>query len=101
MFSFRDKDAIAIPSSRTAQYLSRTFDKNGQNGVVREVIMNGLEVIRLEVFRQLKEEISGSQDYFIVGIDVAWDKHHAFFGTATCRLFSYLIQTFLTCNRSV
>ena len=39
----------------------------------------------------LIEEICGSQDYFIVGIDVAWDKHHAFFGTATGRLFSYLV----------
>jgi transposase len=38
--------------------------------------------IRVEEFRQLKNEIRGSQDHLIVGIDVAKDKHHAFFGTA-------------------
>jgi len=31
----------------------------------------------------LKKEIRGSKDHLIVGIDVAKDKHHAFFGTAT------------------
>ncbi len=39
--------------------------------------------IRLEEFRQLKKEIRGSKEYLIVGIDVAKEKHHAFFGTAT------------------
>jgi transposase len=39
--------------------------------------------IRLEEFRQLKKEIRGSEKHLIVGIDVAKDKHHAFFGTAT------------------
>ena len=39
--------------------------------------------IRLEEFRQLKKEIRGSERHLIVGIDVAKDKHHAFFGTAT------------------
>ena len=38
--------------------------------------------IRLEEFRQLKKEIRGSQEHLIVGIDVAKDKHNAFFGTA-------------------
>ena len=38
---------------------------------------------RLEAFRQLREEIRGSREYLIVGIDVAKDRHHAFFGTAT------------------
>ena len=38
--------------------------------------------IRVEEFRQLKKEIRGSQEHLIVGIDVAKDKHHAFFGTA-------------------
>lgn len=38
---------------------------------------------RIEEFRQLKEEIRGSQDYLIVGIDVAKDRHHAFLGTST------------------
>jgi transposase len=38
---------------------------------------------RLEEFRQLRQEIRHSQEYLIVGIDVAKDRHHAFFGTAT------------------
>jgi len=38
---------------------------------------------RLKEFRQLRKEIRGSKEYLIVGIDVAKDKHHAFFGTAT------------------
>jgi transposase len=35
------------------------------------------------VFRQIRREIRGSEEYLIVGIDVAKDRHHAFFGTAT------------------
>lgn len=38
---------------------------------------------RLGEFRQLKKEIRGSEHYLIVGIDVAKEKHIAFFGTAT------------------
>ena len=38
---------------------------------------------RLEEFRQLRREIRHSKEYLIVGIDVAKDRHHAFFGTAT------------------
>jgi len=38
---------------------------------------------RLEEFRQFRKEIRGSKDYLIVGIDIAKEKHHAFFGTAT------------------
>ena len=45
--------------------------------------MNETDHIRLEEFRQLKKEIRGSREYLIVGIDVAKEKHHAFFGTAT------------------
>jgi transposase len=37
---------------------------------------------RLEEFRQLRQEIRQSQQYLIVGIDVAKDRHHAFFETA-------------------
>ena len=36
-------------------------------------------------FCQFKSEIRGSGEYLIVGIDVAKDKHHAFFGMATGR----------------
>jgi hypothetical protein len=43
---------------------------------------NDLDVNRVRVFRQLKKEIRGSKDYLIVGIDIAKDKHDAFFGTA-------------------
>jgi len=45
--------------------------------------MYKVDRIRVERFRQLKAEIRGSQEYLIVGIDVAKDKHNAFFGTAT------------------
>jgi len=45
--------------------------------------MNKIEHSRLEDFRQLKKEIRGSKEYLIVGIDIAKDRHHAFFGTAT------------------
>jgi transposase len=44
--------------------------------------MNETDRIRLEAFRQLKKEVRGSEEYLVVGIDVAKDKHHAFFGTA-------------------
>ena len=44
--------------------------------------MNVVDGIRIEEFRQFKKEIRGSKEYLIVGIDVAKDKHHAFFGTA-------------------
>ena len=44
--------------------------------------MNKVDSIRLGQFRQLKNEIRGSKEHLIVGIDVAKDKHHAFFGTA-------------------
>jgi transposase len=45
--------------------------------------MNEEDRTRLEEFRQFKKEIRGSAEYLIVGIDVAKDKHHAFFGMAT------------------
>ena len=50
--------------------------------------MNEVEDIRLTEFRQLKKEIRGSKDHLIVGIDVAKEKHHAFFGTATGKTLS-------------
>jgi transposase len=36
---------------------------------------------RLKEFRQLKHEIRGSNAHLVVGMDVAKEKHHAFFGT--------------------
>ena len=47
---------------------------------------------RLQEFRQLQKEIRGSEDYLVVGIDVAKDRHSAFFGTATGKaLFRRLV----------
>jgi len=37
---------------------------------------------RLEEFRQLRKEVRHSEEYLIVGIDIAKDRHYAF-GTAT------------------
>ena len=45
--------------------------------------MNNVDSIRLEQYRQIRKEIRGSNKYLIVGIDVAKDKHYAFFGAAT------------------
>jgi len=45
--------------------------------------MNEVDRTRLEEFRQFRKEVRGSTEYLLVGIDVAKDKHHAFFGTAT------------------
>ena len=36
---------------------------------------------RLKEFRQLKHEIRGSMQHLVVGIDIAKERHHAFFGT--------------------
>lgn len=45
--------------------------------------MDELNRNRLEEFRQLKKEIRQSEEHLIVGIDIAKEHHHAFFGTAT------------------
>ena len=45
--------------------------------------MNEINRNRLEEFRQLRQEVRHSEEYLIVGIDIAKDQHHAFFGTAT------------------
>jgi transposase len=45
--------------------------------------MNQEDRSRLEDFRQFRKEVRGSSEYLLVGIDVAKDKHYAFFGTAT------------------
>jgi transposase len=37
---------------------------------------------RLEEFRQLRREVRHSEEYLIVGIDIAKDRHYAFFGAA-------------------
>jgi transposase len=45
--------------------------------------MDGQDRNRIERFRQFRGEIRGSQEYLLVGIDIAKESHHAFFGTAT------------------
>jgi transposase len=52
------------------------------------------DVSRFDQFCKLRREIRGSTKYLIVGIDIAKDKHHAFFGTAKGRaLWRRLIFT--------
>ena len=45
--------------------------------------MNTEDLIRLKKYRQMKDEIRGSDQHMIVGIDIGKDKHHGFAGTAT------------------
>jgi len=40
------------------------------------------ETERLNTYRQMRSSIRNSEQYLIVGIDIAKEKHHAFFGTA-------------------
>jgi transposase len=40
------------------------------------------DIARFESFCKLRSQIRGSDNQLIVGIDIAKDKHHAFFGTA-------------------
>jgi transposase len=44
--------------------------------------MSNQEIIRHRQYCQIINEISGSDQYLVVGIDVGKDKHHAFMGTA-------------------
>jgi transposase len=45
--------------------------------------MSNQKLTRRQQFCQIQSEINGSDQYLIVGIDVAKDRHHAFMGTAT------------------
>jgi len=51
------------------------------------------ETERLAAYRQLRTGIRGSEKHLIAGIDIAKDKHYAFFGTATgktlCKQFTF------------
>ena len=54
--------------------------------------MSNQELIRRKQYCQIVEEIIGSDQYMVVGIDIGKDKHHAFMGTATGKsLFRRLI----------
>lgn len=58
------------------------------------------KVDRLQQFRELRSTIRGSDTILVVGVDVAKDKHYAFFGTANGRtlwkklIFDNSIQSF-------
>lgn len=43
--------------------------------------MNENECSRYEMFCQFRSEVRANPDYVIVGMDIAKDQHHAFFGT--------------------
>ena len=45
--------------------------------------MGNREISRYEEYCQFRTSVRGSRDYMLVGIDVAKERHHAFFGTAT------------------
>ena len=45
--------------------------------------MNIEDIIRRDQFCQIRSKICDCDDYLVVGIDVAKDKHHAFMGTTT------------------
>jgi len=47
--------------------------------------MEYVDGIRLREFQQVRKEIRGSGQHLIVGIDVAKERHNAYFGTATGR----------------
>src|SRR5512147_948399 len=49
--------------------------------------MNPVDGSRLEEFRQFRKEVRGSGEYLLVGIDIAKEKHYAFFGTARGKTF--------------
>ena len=54
--------------------------------------MSNQEIIRRKQYCQIVQEITGSDQYLVVGIDVGKDKHHAFMGSATGKsLFRKLI----------
>ena len=54
--------------------------------------MSNQEIVRRKQYCQIAKEITGSDQYLVVGIDVGKDTHHAFMGSATGKaLFRKLI----------
>jgi transposase len=51
-----------------------------KNQYTKEVILD--DIGRFKQFCQFRSHIRGSKEHLIVGIDIAKDRHHAFFGTA-------------------
>jgi transposase len=62
--------------------LSYLLMSTHHNNLNEEVSMVQNDDSRLKEFRQLKNEIRGSTQHLVVGIDVAKERHYAFFGTA-------------------
>src|SRR5512136_1012144 len=50
-----------------------------------------MEQDRLRIFRAMKSSVRGSDKHLLVGIDVAKNRHHAFFGTANGRTLRKLL----------
>jgi len=68
---------------------------------VRRFLIDELHCYRLRESHQFKREIWGSENYLIAGIDVAKDRHRAFFRTATGkRLLRRLISLAMTIRGS-
>ena len=44
--------------------------------------MSNQEIIRRRIYCQTVKQITGSDEYLVIGIDVAKQKHYAFMGTA-------------------
>ena len=60
------------------------------------------DVDRFIHFSQFRDQIRGSQTHLIVGIDIAKDKHHAFFGTANGKtLWPQKLLTFNSTQRFI
>jgi transposase len=49
---------------------------------------------RLTLFRSLKTSVRGSERYLLVGIDIAKNTHHAFFGTPNGRTLRKTVKGF-------
>jgi transposase len=62
----------------------------------KEVSMDMYDDSRLREFRQLKQQIRGSREHMVVGMDIAKDRHNAFFGIPTGKT---LLRRFVFDNR--
>lgn len=82
---FKAKVALeAIKGDQTLVELSERFQvHSNQIGEWKKLLMEQNYDSRLQEFRQLKHEIRGSREHLVIGIDIAKDRHHAFFGMPT------------------
>jgi hypothetical protein len=82
---FKAKVALeAIKGDQTLVELSERFQVHpNQIGEWKKLLMEQNYDSRLQEFRQLKHEIRGSREHLVIGIDIAKDRHHAFFGMPT------------------